>query len=58
MQAPATATAAAGTATTQTIRETKKARSDAWKRFMPIALEISELRQSGEKPFETEEVSA
>jgi Helicase conserved C-terminal domain/SNF2-related domain len=56
MQAPATATAPAGTATTQSIRETKKARSDAWKRFMPIALEISELRQSGEKPFETEEV--
>ena len=37
-------------------KETKKAKADAWKRLIPIAYEISELRQSGEKPFETEEV--
>ena len=38
------------------LKETKKAKADAWKRLIPIAYEISELRQSGEKPFETEEV--
>jgi hypothetical protein len=38
-------------------KETKKAKADAWKRLIPIAYEISELRQSGEKPFETEEVT-
>jgi hypothetical protein len=42
--------------TTQQLKETKKAKADAWKRLIPIAYEISELRQSGEKPFETEEV--
>ena len=38
------------------LKETKKAKSEAWKRLLPIVNEISELRQSGEKPFETDEV--
>ena len=42
--------------TAQQFKETKKAKADAWKRLIPIAYEISELRQSGEKPFEMEEV--
>ena len=43
--------------TAQQLKETKKAKADAWKRLIPIAYEISELRQSGEKPFEMEEVN-
>ena len=45
-----------GQETAQGVKSTKKAKSDAWKRFMPIVTEISDLRISGEKPFETEEV--
>ena len=40
----------------QSLKESKKARTEAWKRLLPIVLEINEQRQSGEKPFETEEV--
>ena len=45
-----------GQETAQGVKSTKKAKLDAWKRFMPIVTEISDLRISGEKPFETEEV--
>jgi hypothetical protein len=53
---PTTTTPATQQITAQQLKETKKAKADAWKRLIPIAYEISELRQSGEKPFETEEV--
>ena len=56
---PTTTTPAIEQITAQQLKETKetkKAKADAWKRLIPIAYEISELRQSGEKPFETEEV--
>lgn len=44
------------TLTPAQLKETRKAKSEAWKRLIPIVNEISELRQSGEKPFETDEV--
>lgn len=42
--------------TAMSVRESKKASADAWKRLFPIAVEINDLRQSGESPFEMEEV--
>ena len=54
---PVPVPAPAQTHTAQQLKETKKAKADAWKKLIPVAYEISELRQSGEKPFETEEVN-